>query len=268
MVVKTKIFFSINSALIVGFLIISVSHVVGQTSTLQEEIPVIIDTDVAPDDIGAILYLLKHPRISVRAITVSCGITYIDAGVNNVLQLLDYLEIHNIPVAGGKTTPLNTNHAFPPLWREGSENFFGLNLPQTNLQPSVMNASELIVSIINTSIENTTIITLGPLTNIATAFQSDPTIKDKIELIDIMGGAIDVAGNVGFEYPEIPNFVAEWNMYIDPHAADIVFKSGVPIMLIPLDATNKVPVTEDFRTNLGNVMQTPEANIVHQLLTP
>lgn len=234
----------------------------------QEKIFIIIDTDVAPDDIGAILYLLKHPQISIRGITVSCGITYIESGVNNILQLLDYLGISDIPVAGGKTTPLLTNHSFPTLWREGSLNFFGLNLPSTDLQPSELNATELIVDLINVSTENTTLITLGPLTNIAKAIQSDPSIMEKIELIDIMGGAVNVPGNVGYEDPSISNYVTEWNMYIDPHAADMVFKSGIPIMLVPLDATSKVPVTENFSTTLGNVKTTPEANIVHQLLTP
>ncbi|MHA2296093.1 MAG: nucleoside hydrolase [Candidatus Hodarchaeales archaeon] len=260
--------FSPKTALIVGFLITCAIPTVIPTSPTLEEIPIIIDTDVAPDDIGAILYLLKHPSISVRAITVSCGVTYVNTGVNNMLRLLDYLGNRNIPVAAGKNAPLYTNNTFPAQWREGSEGFYGLDLPLTDLQPSEMNASELIIETINASTENMMMVTLGPLTNIAIALQSDPSIKDSIELIDMMGGAVNVPGNVGYEYPEIPNLVAEWNMYIDPHAADIVFKSGVPIMLVPLDATNEVPQTEKFRTNLENVMKTPEAQVVHEFVIP
>ncbi len=257
----------LKTSLIIGFLIISTIPAAVRTSPILEEIPIIIDTDVAPDDVGAILYLLKHPKISVRAITVSCGVTYVKTGVNSILQLLDYLGIRDIPVAAGKDTPLYTNHSVPTQWRETSAGFYGLDLPQTNLQPPEMNATELIISTINASTENITIVTLGPLTNIAMAFQAEPSIKDRIELIDIMGGAVNVAGNVGSESP-IPNYEAEWNIYIDPHAADIIFKSGVPIMLVPLDATNEVPQTEDFQMELKNVMTTPEAIIVHTFTTP
>jgi inosine-uridine nucleoside N-ribohydrolase len=231
-------------------------------------VPVILDMDVDPSDTGALLYLLKHPGISVQAITVSCGITYVDVGVTNVLRLLDYLGIRDIPVAAGKAKPLVTDNAFPTIWRNGSLNFYGLNLPPTDLQPSEMNASELIISVINSSTENITLMSTGPLTNIAMALQAEPSIKDGINAIHSMGGAVTVPGSVGYEYPPIPNYVAEWNIWVDPHAADIVFKSGVPITLIPLDATNDVPTNEDFRSRLQSVRRTPEAEIVYQFTRP
>ncbi|MFX0079891.1 MAG: nucleoside hydrolase, partial [Candidatus Hermodarchaeota archaeon] len=189
-------------------------------------------------------------------------------GVANVLRLLDYVGFRDIPVAAGKETPLVGDNAFPEAWRAGCYNFYGLELPVTDLHPSVMNASELIVSVISSSAENITLVVTGPLTNIALALQADPSIKNSIDVIHIMGGAVTVPGNVGFEYPPIPNYVAEWNIWVDPHAADIVFKSGVPITLIPLDATNEVPTSEAFRTRLESVMQTPEAEIVHQFVRP
>ncbi len=235
----------------------------------QEVTQVIVDMDAAPDDWASILYLLKHPSINILGIGVSCGVSYVDAGVTNTLGILEHLGIEDIPVAEGKDTPLVVDHAFPTTWRDASYNFYGLDLPPTTLQPSVMNASELIISIIDGSSGNITIVALGPLTNVAIALEADPSIKSKIDEIRLMGGAIDVPGNVGPESGDtIPNYVAEWNLWVDPHAADIVFSSGVPIVMIPLDATNQVPQTQDFLDSLESVMRTPEAYLLYNMTTP
>ena len=207
---------------------------------------------------------MNNPLVYIKAITVSCGVTYIDAGVENVLRLLDYLDIENIIVAGGSSVPLETNHSFPQGWRQASTSFYGVSLPATQLLPSTINASELIVNTINEADSPITIIALGPLTNIANALLIDPTIKQKIDRIDIMGGAVNVLGNIGKVYPQIPNYVAEWNLYVDPHAADIVFSSIENIRLVPLDATNEVPITSEFKSKL---QETKEADIANQLLT-
>ncbi|MFW9795071.1 MAG: nucleoside hydrolase [Candidatus Thorarchaeota archaeon] len=124
------------------------------------------------------------------------------------------------------------------------------------------------ISLIDGAQENVTIVSLGPLTNVASALEAQPSIKSKIDKIQIMGGAVEAAGNVGPESGgAIPNYVAEWNMYVDPHAADIVFQSGVPITQVTLDATNNVPVTDDFKTRLEGVMVTPEARLVYNATT-
>lgn len=261
-----------NSYQLLSFLLFSLvlnSHIVsgGNSNPETEIIPVIIDSDGAPDDVYAILYLLKHPRISVRALTLSCGVSYVEEGAQNFVRLLSYLDYNDIPVAAGKETPLYVNHSFPTPWREGSNDFYGLNLPPTETQVSDLNASELIISLVKASTENITIVALGPLTNVALAIQSDPSISEKIELLDIMGGAINVPGNVGYE-SDIQNYEAEWNFYVDPHAVDIVLRSDILILLVPLDATNQVPITEEFITKLGNEKRTPEAKIIHQYLNP
>jgi pyrimidine-specific ribonucleoside hydrolase len=229
------------------------------------KIPVIIDSDGAPDDVYAIVYLLKHPDYEVIGLTLSCGVSYVQEGAQNFVKMLDYLGHLDIPVAAGKETPMYVNHTFPTLWREGSYNFYGLELPDTDLTVSEMNASELIISLVQETEQMVTLVALGPLTNVAIAFAKEPSIKENIEIINIMGGAIDAPGNVGLE-SSIPNFEAEWNFYIDPHAVDIVLGSQIPILLVPLDATNKVPITKEFKTKLGNEMVTKEAEIVHQFL--
>ena len=91
-----------------------------------------------------------------------------------------------------------------------------------------------------------TIIAMGPLTNIALALEKEPGIVDKIAEIAVMGGAVEVPGNVGNPYVGIDNTAAEWNFYLDPHAAEQVMASGVAIRLMPLDATGALPVTPEF----------------------
>ncbi|HSB66823.1 MAG TPA: nucleoside hydrolase, partial [Anaerolineales bacterium] len=83
----------------------------------------------------------------------------------------------------------------------------------------------------------------------------------------IMGGAVDVPGNVGFSHAGIDNSVAEWNIYVDPRAAAIVLQSGVPVTLVPLDATDHVPVTPNFLELLKDDRKTPEAMFVFEVLS-
>jgi pyrimidine-specific ribonucleoside hydrolase len=249
-------------------LILSTGNVSTSAGTLssQDEIKVIVDMDAAPDDWQSILYLLKHPAVTVIGIGVSCGVSYVDTGVTNTLGIIEYLGIDDIPVAAGKDTPLVVDHAFPIPWREASHNFYGLDLPTTTLQPSSMNASDLIISLIESTEGNVTLIALGPLTNIAIALDTEPSIESKIDEILLMGGAINAPGNVGLE-SEIPNYVAEWNIWVDPDAADIVFRSELRIRMVALDATNQVPQTQAFLDRLGAVMSTTEARLLYDMIT-
>jgi inosine-uridine nucleoside N-ribohydrolase len=86
-------------------------------------------------------------------------------------------------------------------------------------------------------------------------------------MVYIMGGAVDVPGSVGFSNAGIDNMVADWNFYVDPRAAAIVLQSGVPVTLVPLDATNHVPVTTDFIERLQDRRETPEATFIFDVLT-
>ena len=82
-----------------------------------------------------------------------------------------------------------------------------------------------------------------------------------------MGGAVNAQGNVGSSGVGIQNEYAEWNIYIDPAAANLVFNSGIPIVLVPLDATDDVPVTRDFYQALGGIQETPSAQLIYEMLT-
>ena len=234
---------------------------------IQTPKPVIFDTDMAHEDMFSALFLLSHPNVDVRAITVSgTGEAHCGLGVSNALGLVAVSGHADIPVACGRETPLEGDHVFPAEWRQAADDAYGVEIPAGG-EASDLSASDLIIDILQNSNEGITIVAVGPLTNIAEALQKAPEISTKIKEIYIMGGAVESKGNVGNSGVNIQNEYAEWNIYIDPVAANIVFKSGVPIVLIPLDATDDVPVTRNFYKALDKNRNTPTAKLVYELLT-
>ena len=229
---------------------------------------VIIDTDMAADDWMAILYLLQRPDVQIDAITVTgAGESHCEPGIEHALGLVALAGKGDIPVSCGRDTPLQGDHTFPAAWRADVDHLAGLTLPDSPESASPQSAVELLTSTIRASPDKVTILTLGPLTNLAEAVQAMPEIKDEVEMVYIMGGAVEVAGNVGNSGAGINNQTAEWNIYVDPQAAGIVFESGLPITLIPLDATNHVQVTNRFFNRIKDDHKTPEATFVFDLLT-
>jgi pyrimidine-specific ribonucleoside hydrolase len=231
--------------------------------------PVVIDTDMGSDDWMAILYLLQRTDISIQAITViGTGMGHCDPGVGHALGLVALANHAPVPVACGRETPMVGNHTFPDGWRTSADTFMstGLTLPEGQNPISGKTAVELLASVLQSSSEKVTLLETGPLTNLAEFLQSTPAAAKNIEMVYIMGGAVHVPGVVGAD-SFIDNQVAEWNIYVDPHAANIVFKSGVPITLVPLDATNQVKITDDFYRHLQAGHLTPEATWIFDLFT-
>jgi inosine-uridine nucleoside N-ribohydrolase len=234
---------------------------------IQTPKTVIFDTDMAHEDMFAALFLLSHPNVDVKAITVSgTGEAHCGRGVSNALGLVALSGHEGIPVACGRETPLAGKHAFPAEWRRAADDAYGVEIPAGEAASS-LSASDLIIDILQRSNEPITIVAVGPLTNIADAFQKAPGISAKIKEIYIMGGAVEAKGNVGNSGVNIQNEYAEWNIYVDPVAANIVFKSGVSIVLIPLDATDDVPVTRNFYKVMDKNRNTTAAKLVYELLT-
>ena len=229
--------------------------------------PVIVDVDMAHEDMHAVLYLLQHPSADVKAITVvGTGEAHCEPGVRHALGLLALNEAGNIPVACGREAPLAGDHSFPTAWRQDVDNLYGLRLPEGG-EASSLSAPELIASTIQGSPEKVTIIAVGPLTNVAEAVLESPDIIDNVQAIYVMGGAVEVPGNVGFSGVGIDNRFAEWNIYVDPNSANIVFNSGAQVTLIPLDATRDAPITSRFYQTLEEQRASPEADFVYDLLT-
>ena len=233
---------------------------------IQTPKPVVFDTDMAHEDMFAALFLLSHPNVDVKAITVSgTGEAHCGPGVAHALGLVELSGHKDIPVSCGKETPLSGNHVFPATWRQAVDDAYGVEMPSGGMT-SPQSASESIIDVVRGSNESITIVAVGPLTNIAEALEIAPEIRANIREIYIMGGAVDVEGNVGNSGVGIQNEYAEWNIYIDPVAANIVFQSGIPITLVPLDATKYVPITRNFYKALDKNRTTPASNLVYELL--
>lgn len=227
---------------------------------------VIIDTDMAPDDWMAILYLLRRSDVDVKAITVAgTGEAHCGPGVQNAKKLAALAEKPAIPVACGRSTPLQGNRSFPQPWRDWADRLAGLSLPSGE-PVSTVSAVELLRAAISESSDKVAIVVLGPLTNLGDAFEAEPTLASHVEMIYIMGGAFQVAGNVGQSGFGIQNESAEWNMYVDPHAAAVTVRSGAPMTFVPLDATNQAPLTKAFYDRMTQDRSTPTASFVFQVL--
>ncbi len=214
--------------------------------------PFIIDTDVGIDDELAILYLLAQKDIDIKAITVvGTGESHCSAGLKNVAGLLALMHHEKIPLACGRDTPMTGKHQFPDWLRKSADNLAGAAnlLPKVEVFPS-QTAMQLLESTLKKAKEPVEILAIGPLTNLGELVAQVPELRNKIKMIYVMGGAVDSAGNLIELEHSIQNSTAEWNIYVDPHAADKVFRSGIPITMVGLDVTNQVPVTKDFYLKL------------------
>lgn len=231
--------------------------------------PVIIDTDMAADDWMAILFVLQRQELAVKAITVTgAGEARCEPGTRHALDLAALAGQPDIPVACGRETPLRGSHAFPAAWRDSVDAFLGLQLPANPAPPAPETAPALMRAVIEASPVPVTLLALGPLTNVAEALQAAPDLAGRLAMVYVMGGAVDVPGNLpgsgaGLE----DNLNAEWNIYVDPYAANAVLQSGAPVTLIPIDATNHVPATLDFYERLARERRTPEAEFAYDVLT-
>ncbi len=235
------------------------------SSANKPDLDVIIDTDMAVDDWMAILYLLHHPDIHIRAITVTgAGEAHCNAGVENALGLITLAQHVPIPVACGPEAPLQGNHTFPQGWRDFVDGLANQTLSASVNPGAGIDAIQLLTQTTLSSTEKITLLTLGPLTNVAYALQSTPELAGNIAGIFVMGGAVRVPGNLEGNVPGNPS--AEWNIYIDPHAANVVFASGVPVTLVRLDVTNQTPLTMEFLQELEKNQITNTSKFIYSVM--
>jgi inosine-uridine nucleoside N-ribohydrolase len=226
----------------------------------------LIDTDVAADDLVALAFLVGSPNVTIAAITVSgTGEAHCAGGVDVVLRLLERLDAGPVPVACGREQPLAGTHAFPEGWRRGVDTGSGLSLPSTIRPPFPGDAVSLIRETVSKE-PGLTVLTLGPLTNLADALRSDPELTGALTSVVVMGGAVHVPGNlVGPDAPT-DNSVAEWNIYVDPTAAQLVLEAGLEPRFVSLDGTNQVPVTPAFVERIETEPSGTGARILAELV--
>lgn len=210
----------------------------------MKKIPVIIDCDPGHDDAIALIIAFGCDALDIKAVTTCAGNQTPDKTLNNALRVLSFIEKYPI-VAQGALVPIMRELMIAPEVH-GESGLDGPKLPPPSFSPSQKNAGEVILDLLKTSNEKITLIPTGPLTNIGILLAAHPEIKEKIERIILMGGSA-VGGNW------TPG--AEFNILVDPEAADIVFKSGIPIVMCGLDVTHKAMIfkdeTEKFR-QIGN----------------
>lgn len=205
---------------------------------MSNKIPVIIDCDPGLDDVIALLMAFANEKLDVKAVTVVAGNQTLEKVVDNTLRVLSYGNI-DVPVGIGFESPM-VRELVTAGEVHGENGIYGIKLPEPTIKPSEIHAIDLIAKVLRESEEKVTLIPIGPLTNIAMFLRRYPELKNKIERIALMGGAV-YGGNC--------TPAAEFNIYVDPEAADVVFKSGVPIMMAGLDVTHKAIVrNEDIKT--------------------
>ena len=193
---------------------------------------IILDTDPGVDDALAFMLAFSSPELSVEAVTTVAGNVSHEKGHRNAKQLLEFLGRTDVPVCRGAEKPLlrETRDA------EGLHGETGLGdavLPAPRMRSDPRNAAQVIHQKAGELGKDLTLVAIGPLTNVAAALISDPTLADAVNGLVIMGGAFNLTpyglGNA--------NAVAEFNVWHDPEAARIVFSSGIPMVCAGLDTT-------------------------------
>jgi purine nucleosidase/pyrimidine-specific ribonucleoside hydrolase len=202
--------------------------------------PIIIDTDPGHDDALALLLAFQSPELRVLAVTSVAGNQTLEKTTLNARRILTIARIRDVPIAAGMGRPLVRElHTAPTIHGESGLDGYDFPPPEVGVVPE--HAVDLIVRTATASPEPITLVPVGPLTNIALAFLRAPEITKNISRIVLMGGAVDL-GNV------TPS--AEFNIYVDPEAAQIVFDAGVPITMVGLDATRKARLRADERERI------------------
>lgn len=196
---------------------------------------IIIDCDPGHDDAIAILMALAHKdKLNLLGITTVGGNQLLDRVTQNALKLVSFLN-EDIPVASGEASPL-TRAIHTGGDAHGDSGMDGPNLPKAKFNVVSTNAVSFMYEKIMNSESKVTLVPIGPLTNIALLLRSYPEVKERLELICIMGGGIQRGNRTA---------TAEFNIYVDPEAAKIVFDSGVEIVMAGLDVTEKAMIMEE-----------------------
>jgi purine nucleosidase len=204
----------------------------------------LVDSDTAADDPVALVMALGHPGVRVEAITVVAGNVPVDQGVQNALYTLELLE-ERVPVFRGAEAPL-----LAPLetsqFIHGEDGMGEIGLALHERQPHPGHAVDALLGTAERYPDEVELVTLGPLTNVAMALHRDPSFAGKVKQCVMMGGASDHLGNI--------TPVAEFNVWVDPEAAKVVFSSGMPLKMVGLDVSRKhASFTPDEAAELRSV---------------
>lgn len=182
----------------------------------------LLDTDTASDDAIAILMAHHWPDVQIIAVTIVNGNVPVEQGTLNALYTIELCS-RSTPVYIGCARPILRSCEYS-YWFHGNDGMGNMHYPQPLRKPQSTHAVDVIIDTLKTNPGEVTLVTLGPLTNIATALLRAPEIASLVQRCVVMGGAANVVGNV--------TPAAEYNIWVDPEAAKIVFHSGMPIEMV------------------------------------
>ncbi len=197
--------------------------------------PFFVDTDTASDDAVALVMALRHPDIDVVGIGVVAGNVPVEYGVQNALYTRELCGRDDVPVYEGEHRPLvlplgTAQHV------HGQDGMGDIGLHLRDREPHPMHAVDALIAESHRHAGDLTVVTLGPLTNLALAVHDDPSLVNRLRRVVVMGAVADHVGNT--------NPVAEYNMWADPHAVEVVLRAGLPIEFVGWDISRRYAVVE------------------------
>ena len=218
-------------------------------------VPTIVDCDPGHDDMVAIMLAAAHPRIDLLAITTVAGNGTLERTTHNARVVCSMAGIRGVPIAAGAPGPLvgtlrTAAHVHGESALEGAE------LADPDVPLAAEHAVDLMARLLREAAQPVTLVPTGPLTNVALLLRTHPELAERVREIVLMGGSTDV-GNV--------EPLAEFNIHVDPEAADVVFSSGLPVTMCGLNVTHQALATEAVLDRLRG-LGTPLADTVVRLL--
>ena len=221
----------------------------------EKSIPAILDCDPGHDDMVAIMLGAADPRIDLLAITTVAGNGTLERTTHNARAVCTLAGIRNVPIAAGAPGPLaGTLRTAPHV--HGESGLGGAELPTPDVEVTGEHAVDLISRVLRDSAAPVTLVATGPLTNVALLLRANPDVAPRIREIVFMGGSTDV-GNV--------EPLGEFNIVVDPEAADEVLSSGLPVTMCGLNVTHQALAT-DAVLDRFRALDTPLADTVVLLL--
>ncbi len=215
--------------------------------------PFFIDTDTGSDDAVALLIALTHPGIDVVGIGVVAGNVPLELGVQNALYTRELSGRDDVPVWAGEATPL----VLPLITAQnvhGTDGMGDIGLDLRGRAPDEGHAVDKLLEASHAHAGELTLVTLGPLTNVARAIERDPSLPDRIPRTVVMGAVADHVGNI--------TPVAEYNMWADPHAVDVVLRSGLQLEFVGWDISRTYTVIDNELAAELRAIGTPAAEFI------
>lgn len=225
---------------------------------MSERIPIILDVDTGTDDALALAYAMRSPRIELIAVTTVAGNVDIEKTTANTLAVLDWLGADSVPVHRGASRPLVRPHR-DAIYFHDEAGLGGARLPVSSRSVAADKGPAAIIRLARGRPEELTLVTLGPLTNLAIALNVEPNLPNMLKSVVVMGGAFTVPGNT--------TPAAEFNILVDPEAAEQVFAAPFrDLTVVGLDVTERVALTrEDWDAVNADSSLESSANLLREV---